>query len=372
MTNRLESKNLYASCYRYTSGTWGYTASVQRGLDYESLSSGNSPRVNGVLKLKENSLSQYTRHWRCAPLKVSYMYDSRFAWDYAAVGGLSWGDPPLDAGVRDEAVTKLYAKLTDTHMDLGESFAEMHQTLSFVEGGIRTITGWYKDLKHGRIPWTAQTFSTGNAADLWLQYRYAWTPLVNDIYGVCTLDNLSPRPLELVARSSKVENWVKDTNFNLTYWTANRHEEARVTHKATAYAKIDVLNTYLQFQSHLGLTNPVELAWNLLPYSFVVDWFLPIGDWLAAQNALVGLSVKEASTTRTSFYYEKISAYPTTPRSSKVSGALGYVEGYGFRLRKTRTLGLSPPPLPHIQNPLNGSITRVLDALSLLTQTFKG
>lgn len=26
--------------------------------------------------------------------------------------------------------------------------------------------------------------------------------------------------------------------------------------------------------------NPVEAAWDMIPYSFLVDWFIPVGDWL--------------------------------------------------------------------------------------------
>jgi hypothetical protein len=37
--------------------------------------------------------------------------------------------------------------------------------------------------------------------------------------------------------------------------------------------------------------DPVPMAWELLPWSFVVDWFIPIGNYLAAkglQTAITG------------------------------------------------------------------------------------
>jgi hypothetical protein len=42
--------------------------------------------------------------------------------------------------------------------------------------------------------------------------------------------------------------------------------------------KIKDLNTL----GKLGLTNPLSAAWNLATLSFVVDWFIPIGDYLDA------------------------------------------------------------------------------------------
>lgn len=34
-----------------------------------------------------------------------------------------------------------------------------------------------------------------------------------------------------------------------------------------------------------GLLNPLEVIWELVPFSFVADWFLPIGDYLSALDA---------------------------------------------------------------------------------------
>jgi hypothetical protein len=38
----------------------------------------------------------------------------------------------------------------------------------------------------------------------------------------------------------------------------------------------------LSLQRSLGLVNPLEIAWEVVPYSFVVDWFLPVGSYIAA------------------------------------------------------------------------------------------
>jgi hypothetical protein len=45
----------------------------------------------------------------------------------------------------------------------------------------------------------------------------------------------------------------------------------------------------------LGLTNPALLAWELVPFSFVLDWLLPIGDWLSSLDATVGLQFSDGS-----------------------------------------------------------------------------
>jgi hypothetical protein len=43
------------------------------------------------------------------------------------------------------------------------------------------------------------------------------------------------------------------------------------------------------FLNQTGFTNPINLLWELLPFSFVADWFLPIGNYLEALTAWNGL-----------------------------------------------------------------------------------
>lgn len=50
-----------------------------------------------------------------------------------------------------------------------------------------------------------------------------------------------------------------------------------------------VENRTLASLNSLGLVNPLSLAWELLPMSFVVDWFIPIGGFLRQLTAPLGL-----------------------------------------------------------------------------------
>jgi hypothetical protein len=53
--------------------------------------------------------------------------------------------------------------------------------------------------------------------------------------------------------------------------------------------------THINEATLVGLEDPLSTAWELVPYSFVADWFLPIGDYLSASalsRALTGTFVK--------------------------------------------------------------------------------
>lgn len=138
----------------------------------------------------------------------------------------------------------------------------------------------------------------------------------------------------------------------------------------TAKGQLLVSDPSVVTAGELGLTNPALVAWELVPYSFVVDWFLPIGDWLQAQTSLLGLSFSDLSITTTitkrAQFVDTID-FNDTPRRT-YSGTPGYAKLY--HKTKNRCVGclLSKPQL-RFQNPL--STNHAITALTLLNQRFK-
>lgn len=71
--------------------------------------------------------------------------------------------------------------------------------------------------------------------------------------------------------------------------------------KAKAWIRAEVETAGYRSMQQLGFANPVGLAWELIPLSFVVDWALNIGSYLDLQTALWGLKVLDSGY---SFEYE--------------------------------------------------------------------
>jgi hypothetical protein len=118
----------------------------------------------------------------------------------------------------------------------------------------------------------------------YLEYMYGVKPLMQDIHQAM-LDmkhRLQDRPacLELDARIA--ENYTWTTKW---YCPVNSLQDGRKTFierrvdkaKSLVLLKNDVL---LNSLGAYGFTNPASLAWELLPFSFVIDWWLSVGDVL--------------------------------------------------------------------------------------------
>jgi hypothetical protein len=62
-------------------------------------------------------------------------------------------------------------------------------------------------------------------------------------------------------------------------------------------AEVFVSNPNTALANQMGFINPAAVAWELVPFSFLVDWFLPVGDFLNSFTDLLGHSVHYPYTT---------------------------------------------------------------------------
>lgn len=112
----------------------------------------------------------------------------------------------------------------------------------------------------------------------------------------------------------------------------------------------------------LGFANPEVVLWNTLPFSFVVDWFVNVEQWLSARTDFQNIAISDASTT----YFADI---VTTRYLCQLLNGVPKVAAYGQdrSIFVRRTLGIAKPKL--VVKPLKGlSVTRGLTAVALLTQ----
>lgn len=120
-----------------------------------------------------------------------------------------------------------------------------------------------------------------NAANTWLEFQFGVMPTkqaVQDAYttyantqipGQSVQVDGAPSCLRLMARSRTEYVPEDDTEF----WTYPSGSKV-VRYQAIRYlSKEDISAALYRF-------NPLEVAWDMTPWSFAVDWFIPVGDWL--------------------------------------------------------------------------------------------
>jgi len=371
--NLTSSKTRPIQSFANTCQTKSGSLLYERKYDY--LVSTNSPFIKGKIRLKQNTLNRKLSLMTDQGITVSGSKGScSMTWKTASVFPNDYSFSNLLApslrNVTDAAVSKWYSSLNEVKINTAEMFATRKQTISMIAGRARDLAFLYRSLKRGTNPFQGnRSINPKNASAIWLEHSYGWSPLLGDVYTAMEYQKLDPPPL--IHKKGKSEHIFleKELSASVAFPGYIRESKWEIQGKTAVQvrAEIIVVDPSVAFARTLGLQDPALLAWELLPYSFVVDWFLPIGPWLEAQNALLGLSVRNPSVTKTSVYFSSCRCY--------ARGSNPYIEdikGYGSAVlngrEKSRVLTLPSLPLPKLKNPL--SVTHALNAIALLGVQF--
>lgn len=122
----------------------------------------------------------------------------------------------------------------------------------------------------------------------------------------------------------------------------------------------------LDMPARFGLVNPLEVAWELLPFSFVADWFLPIGGYLNAMDAPFRFDHRGGSVGHRSLVKATFLAKTISPASSRFTG----FSGHGSHLSITRYGLLAPPTvdLSSLSAKFDLTAAQATSAIALLQQ----
>jgi len=334
-----------------------------------------------------------------------YPTDSLNAGIYAGVSGANKG-PKTSTNLQNRAVTEGLNKIKDSDLNLGESIATLNQTIGSFLGLAETVAKAVKaarkrdvkgfvsalgsymvpnllpklapsafDSKRAYIKYARKRNRQLNRAyaratkfgdigkgisNRWLEYQYGWAPLLSDIEAVSRrLVDQSKKPLLVSAKRECKEPWP----LPVRPYTSYGKWEPLGTIVAGAKFRIDmvVTNAELATADSLGLINPLSLGWELLPYSFVIDWLIPFGNFLSGLSASCGLSFKGASLTTwtASSFSVRYCELPTY-----LSGKLNH---FHVSSMTTKRIVYSSMVLPRLyfRSPFSSS-TRIASALALL------
>jgi hypothetical protein len=175
---------------------------------------------------------------------------------------------------------KVRRKLEDEVVSLGESLFEYRETCGmFVAAANTVVDAWkqyrkLKRLKFGRMLNIRDVAATEVISVLGIN------PLLGTVYDVC--DVLQNRLEEPVYRKV-VANVAQEDRRSITQYGGVTEGTWKTSQRAILYFDLDVEARRIE------IGNPLEIAWELVPFSFVVDWFIPIGDWLGSLDALKGV-----------------------------------------------------------------------------------
>lgn len=288
-----------------------------------------------------------------------------FAPTYCTARDSAWS---MISVTTEEAAAKQAAlqKFSDEKVNLSVAFAERKKTATLVQDSCSSLKEAFSELKK----WNSARKIVKSIGDLWLSYRYGWMPALMDVHGAVKAiedrDNGTYNRYIVTTRSRRNKS---ETASRTHESTIGGYAPVTVTYSLTRNLTVSVRAdaaltnaTYRRLQD-VGVTDPITTAWELLPYSFVVDWFLGVGDFLDGVNALKGYTFLGASTTKC----QKSTAYGVCKPSSNSTYVTESCAGSAFNedfvfSRSVGNFGSSQLLLK--SNPLN--LVRTFDSIALL------
>lgn len=241
---------------------------------------------------------------------------------------------------------------------------------------VRVGRGRTRTLQHSKVQSDefALRRKAKTAGSLWLEYWFGWSPLVSDVYAAVNI--LQDVDLQLKRRfkgqgasgasSAKIYDPPASGGFKDTWL------ETTTCDFIAAYRCSLVTNSPNWKKANLlGLTNPAVVAWELIPFSFLVDWFLPVGRFLESYTDLVGISIQNITLSEKREASYSIIGYNTNswykpPHVTPINRV-----DESFMARRTILDALPIPGLTDRKGSAIGSLTRAATAVSLLTSSLK-
>lgn len=300
----------------------------------------------------------------------------------ASGGALTTYNRAVIANLQNRIKTELMAKVVGQGLDLGEAFSGLPQAIKLVaERVIQVVSAWNAvrsrnfrkaaDVLGLRRRWTGK-----HSADVWLEMQYGWLPLLTDIFDASNevidlFDSSNDKDFFTVTRRGQAPLVMTPDSPSPIQWQSVK-QTASATVMVESKIRYTVADDFVAYMSKLRVNNPGYIAWAALPYSFVLDWLVPIGDMLAASGAHIGLNFKGGYQTTVTYggmaatasgWRQQI-AWPLVDSggSANASAKALYMQRTGFFT--------FPMPAPYVKWPF-GSFERAASAVSLIATSRK-
>lgn len=228
-------------------------------------------------------------------------------------------------------IAKLRKKVVGSDFNLGIFLGEGHQTLNMIGDTAKTLYHSYKAFRQGRFS-TALSIALGQNEAFQKAHKIkhiktrdypsllAKYQLKGSMYRSFRRD-LASKHLEMVYGWLPLMEDAKDGAEALAHrlnvpqvfrvhvhdFAAGSFPNASPNRFLYGPCRTDVnIIAYLKEEGNIptlhSLSDPLPVLWELTPWSFVVDWFFPIGTWLEARGVSNGL--KGTFVTSTKFMYD--------------------------------------------------------------------
>lgn len=200
-----------------------------------------------------------------------------------------------EANADYKALARFHSRLKDQKVSIAQAAAESSQTIKLITDAAQRIAKVLIAAKRGNLKAASEALFGGKdrVATDWLAIQYGLLPLLSDIDGL--MEHLATPQSQLFTVRSRIteryEHQLEATDgCNVGFLlTSELYKSGSVS--VTYHATCRITSPVMRDASRLGSLNLLALGWELVPWSFIIDWFLPIGGYLNSMDSFYGVEV---------------------------------------------------------------------------------
>lgn len=198
------------------------------------------------------------------------------------------------------ALVKAYSAMNKSDIMGGEILKDLGSTLGMLRRPFSSAVDLLGRMTKNRARHAGKTTKSLAAAtaNTWLEYRYGWRPLIGDSRKVVQLASKSRT--EAFGKGRRVvrgfderetsyspltcQSWLYDGYLTVMLNGAASDSFVSQAKAGIIFALREPSSEAERWSRSLGMTSKdiLPTAWEIMPFSFVMDWFVNVGDWLSA------------------------------------------------------------------------------------------
>ena len=289
----------------------------------------NSGKVNGKLVLRANG----------------HEFDHRKVTMYSWNGSDRAFKPPGTNGAiffpftsdqTNEVYAKFVGKLRQGSGSLGVTLASWGQSRAMIIERLSKINKIFDKVERRRRKNPRRKkYSSRTLASDFLEGEFGWVPLLGDIHAIASTIVGGAFPREWVKATSRFPFQQTMVTEGFPKLTRSGQGHGRVTYAAA----VEVSNPNLWLLNRMGVINPLTVAWDLVPWSFVVNMFVNVNQVLSSLTDTVGLTLSNASVTQSSHILTECETYTRWSDSEAYYSRSNILGKYRYR-----AMGSIPKP----------------------------
>lgn len=243
----------------------------------------------------------------------------------------------------DLAVTDAHARVDTSDAAALVTAGELNETIEFIYDTSKRLLKIYKAIRKLDVSAMRKQISGSELAKRYLEYRYAIRPLVSEIdtyVKALTSTSKSTRqtyrsfvPFSKTTYGSEYLAYT-DGTFGKVY--AREKVSRTVMVRAGVLCAVDKSKL-----DRWGFSKPIDALWDLIPFSFIADWFFNIGSTIASFTPELGLEQLTSwyTTTDTVSQVKEITRVSLNPNPhvNRIGYCWNFDISNGYIKRETKT-----------------------------------